>query len=142
MSVLTIGSIKQSFWLLLKSDSAGSAARAGLGAAGSSVLTRKQWQQLTPINLPTRPVAVLEFGPSPGKRYDVRNVLPTWWLYDDPQYEWGRLNVLQALIEALYDLDSIAYCYTNYAGGIGDEQLDPSLSLPALAMRYQVRGRF
>lgn len=142
MSVLTIASIKTAFWLLLKSDSAGAAARAGLGNGGTSVLTRKQFQQLAPVNLPTRPIAVVEFGPSPGQRGFVRNVLPTIWLYDDPLYDWERLNAAQVLIEALYADDAIAYCATNYAGGIGDEQIDPALGLPVLAMRYQVRARF
>lgn len=142
MTVLTIASIKTAFWLLLKSDSTGSAARAGLGATGSSVLTRKQFQQLSPTRLPTRPIAVVEFGAAPGQRQLVRNVLPTIWLYDDPIYDWERLNAAQVLIEALYVEDAIAYCSCNYAGGVGDEQLEPSLSLPALAMRYQVRGRF
>lgn len=144
MTVLTIADMKTAFWLLLKSDTgaASVAARAALGADATSVITRKQFQVAGPAALPTRPIAVVEYGPSPGQRGFVRDVLPTWWLYDDAIQEWERLNPLQALIEAIYVEDAIPYCYCNYAGGIGGEQIDPALSLPVLAMRYQVRGRF
>lgn len=142
--VPTIASIKAAFWALLKSDpgAAAVAARAGLGAGASSVLTRAQFRQLGVAALPARPIAVVEFGEAPGKPLDVRSVLPTIWLYDDRAEDWERLNAEQALIEALYTVDSIAACYTTYAGGVGREQIDPATELPALALRYQVIGRF
>ncbi len=137
----TLGSIKSSFYALFKSDTgaASVAARAALGAGATSVLLRKG---LT-LTLPPAPFAVVTFGPMSGQAGFVRNLAPTVWIYDDPQYEWARLNALAALIEAVYTDESIAYCYTNYAGGIGEEITDAALqSRPAMAMRYQVSGRF
>lgn len=134
---LTISSIKTAFYLLLKSDSAGAAVRDALGAGG--VMTRKQLQASPQA---AGPLLVIHYGPVTGAREFVRTFYPTWWLYDDAQLEWNRLNALTTLIEAVYTTESIAYCDTRYATGIGDEQIDATVTRPCLAMRYQVRGRF
>lgn len=139
MAALTLAGIKNSFYAMLKSDSAGVSVRDALGAGANSVILKNELGGV----LPAAPFVVVAFGSFTGEREDVRTLFPTLWLYDDSIYKWGRLNPLTALIEAVYTQESIAYCYTNYAGGIGDEFLDTALgSRPALPMRYQVRGRF
>ena len=139
MAALTLASIKTAFYAVLKSDSAGAAVRASLGAGSAGVLLRRGLS----LTLPVAPFLVITFGPMTGAREDVRTLFPTVWLYDDPIQDWARLHALAALTEAVYVDDVIAYCYTNYAGGIGEEVIDAALQQrPALALRYQVRGRF
>src|SRR5689334_353195 len=139
MTALTLTGIKTSFYALLKSDSAGATVRAALGGGSDSVLLRRGLS----LTLPAAPFLAITFGPMTGVREDVRTLYPTIWLYDDPTQDWVRLNALTALIEAVYVKDSIAYCDTTYAGGVGEEITDAALQQrPALAMRYQVRGRF
>jgi hypothetical protein len=139
VAALTLGGIKAAFYAVLKSDSAGTSVRASLGAGAGGVLQRRGLS----LTLPVAPFLAITFGPMTGAREDVRTLFPTVWLYDDPTMDWARLHALAALIEAVYVDDVIASCYTNYAGGIGEEVTDAALQQrPALAMRYQVRGRF
>lgn len=139
MSVLTVRSVKSAFWNVLMTDTAGAAVRAALGASSTSILTRRG----VAGTLPVAPFIVIQYGPVSGKAGFTRSFFPTWWLYDDATRDWNRLNDLAALIEAAYPDDALAYCYTNYAGGIGDEVTDATLGgRPAIAMRYQVSGRF
>ena len=139
MTALTLASIKTAFYAVLKSDSAGAAVRASLGDGANSVLLRRGLS----LTLPAAPFLAITFGPMTGVREYVRTLFPTVWLYDDPTQDWARLNALAALVEAVYTDDAIAYCHTSYAGGIGEEIVDAALQQrPALAMRYQVRGRF
>jgi hypothetical protein len=135
VSTLSLVSLKTAFMAVLTSNSA---LLAALGAGASSVILK----QALRAPQPRAPFIAVAFGGMSGGREDVRTLFPTLWLYDDDPYAWTRLNSLAALIEAALTQDSIAYCYTNYAGGIGDEITDTALQRPALAMRYQVRGRF
>ena len=134
-AALTITAIKQAFYAV---GLANTAVLAALGNGAASWIQRKDLR--TPA--PAAPFVALTFGPTPGAALDVRTLFPTLWLYDDDAYAHVRLNSLAALIEAAYPTDAIAYCYTSYAGGIGDEITDATLQRPALALRYLVKGRF
>ena len=145
MTVPTQQSLKQAFFALIKTDSAGSAVRAALGAGATSVLSQRQFEAAVSSGLPTAPFMVLRFGPVTGQAFDMRTIFPTWWLYDDAVQGHYRLNALAVLIEAVYaaeDNHPIVGCHVAYAGGIGDEVTDERLARPALSMRYQVRNRF
>lgn len=135
MAALTLSSLKVAFMAVLTSNSA---VLAALGAGSSSVILK----QALASPHPAAPFIAVAFGPMTGDTEDVRVLYPTLWLYDNTQYAWGRLNPLTTIIEAAYPRDAIAYCDTRYAGGIGEEITDAALQRPALAMRYQVRGRF
>lgn len=137
--MLTVPSVKASFWNVLKADAAGASVRAALGAGANGILVRRQ---LAALPHPTAPFLVIQYGPVTGARGDVRTFFPTWWLYADSGGDWYGLNALAALIEAAYPEDAIAFCDTRLAGGVSDELIDAALARPALAMRYQVRGRF
>ena len=140
-AVLTPRQIKADFLAVLKtgSGSASVAARAALGAGANSVIVRKQLQ----LTLPRAPFAVLAWGPVTGQVGFPRQFYLTWFLYDDVDKDWYALNGLASLIEAAYPDDALPACYTNYAGGIGEETYDKALqNRPVIALRYQVSGRF
>lgn len=149
MTAPTQHSIKQAFYALIKTDSAGTAVRAALGNGASSVLTRRQFETAAPSGLPAAPFMVLRFGPVTGQAFDMRSIFPTWWLYDDAAKGHQRLNDLAVLIEAVYSTNDnypfsgiYSGSWANYAGGLSDEITDDRLARPALSMRYQVRNRF
>ncbi|SRR5580765_3223272 len=134
----TIQAVKSAFFTVLKSGSPGAAVRAALGAGASSVITRTALKQ-TP--LPAAPFAVIQYGAAPGARFQPRTLFATWWLYDDAQREWKRLNELAPLIEAAYPEDAIALCFTDFNPGTDAEITDSTLQRPALAMRFTVKWR-
>lgn len=136
---LTVRSVKSAFFSLLKIDSAGQAVRDALANGAQSVLTYASFRASPQA---PGPMLVIRYGPVTGARELVRTFYPTIWLYDDGQKNWNRLNDLTSLIEPLYHTESIAYCDTRYATGIGEEITDPTVNRPCLPLRYQVRGRF
>lgn len=139
MSILTVSSVKAAFWNVLKTDAAGAAVRAALSAGANGILARRQ---LAATPRPAAPFIVLQYGPVTGAAGMVRTFFPTWWLYADSGGDWYGLNALATLIANAYPDDAIAFCETRLTGGISDEVTDTALARPALAMRYQVRGRF
>lgn len=133
-AALTLTGIKQSFYDLVGSASI----LAALGASSASVILKQALRAPHPV----APFIAVAYGAMPGERQDVRTLYPTLWLYDDDIQGWARLNALTTIVEAIFVLDCIPYCETQYAGGISEEVTDEALHRPAIAMRYQVKGRF
>lgn len=137
---VTAASLKRDFAAVLKSGTtpAAIAVRAALGAGAASVIPVDALRGA----LPAAPFIAVGFGPVNGAPLrDLRILYPTLWLYDDAGQRWYRLNDLAALVEAAFPEDGLTAAITRMAG-LGQEFTDEALNRPALAMRYEVKGRF
>ncbi len=137
---LTPEQLKNAFFNVLYSDSAGSAARAALGAGASSVIVR---EELNKASLPAAPFIVFQWigQPSGGPRNrEVKTYYPIWWLYDQSVYRHSRLEPLIPLIEAAYPEDAIKMCYLDF---LPTRELTERAiaNMPVKSMAFQIRTR-
>ena len=139
MSALNPQTTIASIFSLLKSDTAGSAVRAALGAGATSVIPR---QTLADATLPASPFLVGYAGAITGDRRQMRDLFYTWLIYDDPVRLWWRINGLASLIEAAYtDNPRLIDGYVIHLASIGAEQTDEALNRPFRSVQLQVRTR-
>ena len=84
----------------LRSDAAGAAVRALLGAGAASVLHAEDLrvEGLSVRALPARPLVALRRGSVPQSQRVVYTPLYTWYCYDDPAQGYGRIEALPLLI--------------------------------------------
>jgi len=105
MAAPNLATINGLLFARLKSDAAGAAVRAALGAGAQSVIPA---EQLRREPRPARLMAVWRGGSVGGASGDMRGITGTWWIYDDPPQGYARIDALIPLIEAAYPLDVIA----------------------------------
>jgi hypothetical protein len=128
-----------SIFSVLKTDSAGTATRAALGAGASSVIPRQSLQLTT---LPASPFVVGFSGAITGDRRQMRDLFYTWLVYDDPTTLWRRINAVVSLIEAAYTNNPrLIEGYVVHMGSIGAEVVDEALNRPYRSVLLQVRTR-
>lgn len=141
MSVLTldIQTLTADFFAVLKTDSAGTSVRAALGDGANSVVPATD---LAKTPLPAAPFLVLRGGPASGDRRLMRDAFFTWYLYDDAQQRWRRINGLLPLIEAAYTNDPrVIPWHVIHIGSFSSEVTDAALARPTRSMAFQVRTR-
>lgn len=129
--------IRADFFNVLYTNSTGSAVRAALGAGAASVVDR---EDLNAASLPVFPFVALQWGVAGGSRTGLRQYFPTWWLYDDAQYRWRRLEALITLIEAAYPEDALSMCHIDFLPV--REVIDVPLGhIPGKGFPFQIRTR-
>lgn len=136
---LTPTQLKQAFFNIMKSDSAGTAVRAALGAGATSVITKEDLKK----TLPPTPFLVLWWNsqPSGGARNrGVKVYYPAWALYDEVVKGYFRMEPLETLIQAAYPEDAIATCYLDFlpVRDLIDMKLN---AMPARSMPFMVKMR-
>lgn len=128
----------------LKSDSAGAAVRAALGAGAASVIHAEELKKYSTTNgtpAPARPLLAFRSGPVAGSSYDMRVPLYTWWIYDDTEQGYWRINALQVLIErAYYPPHCIPFAHIATAN-IGQETDDPVLGWATRTLQLALTTR-
>jgi hypothetical protein len=84
----------------LRTDAAGAAVRAALGAGADSVLHAEDLrvEGLGVRALPARPLVALRRGVAPQSQRVVYQPIYTWYCYDDPAIGYGRIEALPLLI--------------------------------------------
>ena len=111
-----------------KSDVEGATVRALLGATSGSIIHARQ---LTKDALPTRPFLALRARPIPTIRDVIHAPAYTWWIYDDPDQGYYRINGLLLPLARAYDAKRLAAvgCPISRVevGEVGDETNDPAL---------------
>ena len=90
----------------LKSDVAGAAVRAALGAGAASIIPAEKLRQEP---RPARVLLVWRGGSVGGQSGDMRAITGVWWIYDDPHQGYARIDALAPLIEAAYPRDCVAW---------------------------------
>jgi hypothetical protein len=97
---LDLAAINAALYAVIKLDAAGAPVRAQLGPAtkADGVLPAHQLRK----PLPARPFLVWRGGVVGGSSEEMRGVVGTWWVYDDPGQGYVRITTLIGLIEAAY----------------------------------------
>jgi len=131
----------------LKSDAAGVSVRAALGAAATSIVHAEELKTyvkkngVSTVNAPLRPLLAFRSGPVAGNSYDMRIPLYTWWIYDDPEEGYWRINGVQRLIEqAYYPPFCIPFAHITTAN-IGQETTDPVLGWAVRTLQLALTAR-
>jgi len=123
----------------LKSHSAGTAVRAALGNGANSVIPAEDLKAKPP---PATPFLALRGGPVAGAGIEMRIPIWTWYLYDDVQAGYWRVNGLIPLIEQAYPPQAVPYGRIQVVA-IGGETSDPALNgllVRTVQLAYYTRG--
>lgn len=107
---------------------AGSAVRAALGDGASSIMHA---ERLNAATLPGRPLLALRGGAMPGQSGEMRIPVWRWWVYDDPDRRYYRINGLIPLIEQAYPFYCMPFGKVAISGVSEEYPVDPSLGLLA-----------
>jgi hypothetical protein len=107
----------------LKSDAAGAAVRAATGAGDASGVIPAH---LLRKPLPARPFVCARAGVISGQSDSMRGVVLTWWVYDQPEQGYARIDALIDLVSAAYPIDALAWGETRVTL-IGQQAEDSSL---------------
>lgn len=115
----------------LKTDPAGAALRALLGAGAASVITADALKVGAEL-LPARPLVALRVGPVPTLGH-VDGHAYSLWIYDDPDQGTARIDQIAAAVPLAFDTDRGA---PPLAGGVrlgalAEPRHDPALGLEA-----------
>lgn len=102
--MIDLPALNQAVWDRLHSDAAGAPVRAALGANSDSILMAEQLREegLRVQSLPVRPLMALRRGATPTVARVVFVPVYTWFLYDDPDVGYGRIELLIPLIARAY----------------------------------------
>ncbi len=105
----------------LYSHSDGSAVRTALGNGASSVIHAKELSETraTDIVLPTRPFIALRPGTIPTTDRTIEQPQYTWFVYDDPDRGYYRINTLLPLIATAYIGDSATPIQLTASASVG-----------------------
>lgn len=90
----------------LKTALAGAAVRAALGAGAASIIPANQLRQEP---RPARVLLVWRGGSVGGASGEMRPLTGVWWIYDDPNQGYARIDALVPLIEAAYPVACLAW---------------------------------
>jgi hypothetical protein len=104
MAAPNLATINGLLFARLKSDTAGAAVRAALGAGAASVIPATHLRREP---RPVRPMLVWRGSSVGGQSGEMRDIIGTWWIYDDPAQGFARIDALIPLIEAAYPIDVI-----------------------------------
>lgn len=121
--------LTQAVYNRIKIDAQGSSVRSALGDGASSVIHAEKLR----TSKPSRPFVALRGGAMTGASRDVRIPVFTWWIYDDREAGYYRINNLISLIEAAYmaariDLSTVVIDRIEVSN-IGSETIDNELQL-------------
>lgn len=115
--------------------------RAALGAGADSIIHAEELKQYGEDNpAPARPLLAFRSGPIAGQSYDMRPLLFTWWVYDDPGEGYYAINGLLTLIERAYPPNAIPFAHTAVAN-IGQETTDPVLGWAVRTLQLAITTR-
>ena len=119
-----------------------SAITSALGSGSSGVIHAKELAdtRATDLVLPTPVFIALRPGAISGAKYDARSLFYTWYVYDNPEQGFWRINGLLPLIESAYSTDVISRCYTDVVS-IGAETQDSALNLLVRSIQFIVKTR-
>lgn len=104
--VIDLATINGLLYARLKSEAAGASVRAALGAGAASIIPAEK------LRVEPRPARVLlawRGGPVGGQSGEMRGIIGTWWIYDDPGQGYARIDALVPLVEAAYPRDALAW---------------------------------
>lgn len=122
----------------LKTDAEGASVRAALGDGADSIISAEELKR-TP--LPATPFIALRRGPMPIVSEVVYAPIFTWWVYDDAQQDYWRIDSVLTLIGKAYAarlLDSPPGGAINVVdGSIGPHTSDDKLG-GLLVCTYQI----
>lgn len=115
----------------LRSDAAGATVRGLLGAGAASVIPA---EGLSKETLPVQPFVALRGGPIPTVSDVIHAPTFTWWVYDDPQQRYYRINGLLLPIGRAFDFETNPLVATGVpisrvTVAVGGETPDPALGL-------------
>lgn len=120
---IALATNRAAIYARLKSDAAGAAVRAATGpgtAAGVIPAHRLR------LPRPAPPFLVGRAGVISGQSDAMRGVVFTWWIYDEPEQGYARIDALIDLVSAAYPLDALAWGETRVTQ-IGQQGEDSSL---------------
>ena len=109
----------------LKTQAAGAAVRAATGEGSAAGIIPAHRLRITPR--PARPFLCARAGVISGQEGDMRGVILTWWIYDDPGQGYARIDALIDLVRAAYPIDAVPLGTTRITL-IGQHGEDSSLS--------------
>jgi hypothetical protein len=141
---LDIVSATTSFFNTLATDSAGSAVRAQLvtyGSSASSIVPAdflKKYNNASPM--PVRPLIAYRGSVITGNSRTVNEMFVKWFIYDDEQFQYYRINTLIPLIVAAYPENAIPHAYIEYSGA-SQEAPDPAYQMPVRSLTFVIKNR-
>jgi hypothetical protein len=122
--VIDIQAIQKAGFDQLFSHAAGATLRAALGAGANSIVHA---DTLTLNTLPARPLVAFRGGAVAGESMQMRVPTWRWWIYDDLEHLYWRINGVLPLIEAAYPQFLSAVFGRVFVTDIGPERPDPGL---------------
>lgn len=138
---LDIPTLTTDFYTILKSGTAGSAVRSALGNGATSVIPADMLRRYNNSNpMPARVLAAFRGGIITGNGRDGNDMFMRWWLYDDEQYQYNRINTVLPLIIAAYPESVINHAYTKLIG-ISQEAPDTTYQLPCRSITFVLSNR-
>lgn len=129
---LDLQALTSAVYGVLASDAAGADVRALLSGSPPAIVHAEQLRH----GVPTTPFVALRGEGVGGSSRDMRSVSWRWWVYDDPQQYYWRINAIVSAIGAAYAPPAV-----RIAGGrtelasIGPETLDDELGLIARSLQ-------
>jgi len=115
----------------LKTDAEGASVRALLGAGAQGVIHA---DDLSRDTLPARPLLALRAGPVPQLNRIVHAPIFTWWIYDDLEQRYARIDALARPITLAYAARKLALSSGGVIGSVEVGQLSAQQPDPALGL--------
>lgn len=127
----------------VKSDSAGAAVRALLGAGAASVISARDLPKEPGKvgTLPARPLLAWREGPIGGQAGEMETFTGAWWVYDEPGQGDRRINAIVAALKAAHrDQVGIVDYGRVRVGPVGQAALDRVIGLYGRAVQITYRA--
>jgi hypothetical protein len=136
---IAIAAARAALYAVLKSDAAGASVRAATGPGDASGVIPAH---LLRTPLPAPPFLCARAGVISGQTDAMRGVVLTWWIYDEPEQGYARIDALIDLVGAAYPIDAVAYGETRVTliGQQGEDRTLGGLLLCPVQVTYTRRA--
>lgn len=128
------------FFSRLATHSAGSTVRSSLGTTSSVIPADflKKYNNSNPM--PARALLAYRGSVITGNSRTVNEMFVKWFIYDDEQFQYYRINTLIPLIVAAYPENAIPHAYIEYSGA-SQEAPDPAYQMPMRSLTFVIKNR-